>query len=148
MIDDYHKIVRGELCPYCNCETKLVLGESVFSNKINEKPRPIYLDKKFYQCINDANHYVGTKSNNLTSLGSLADTELRKLRKEGHKIFDSLWKEKKLFKSQKKAYAWLSEKMSLPFDFTHFGMFTNDQCQRAISLCNEILNIAHHETKA
>lgn len=140
MTEEFHKIIKGELCPYCYCETKLVPGESVFPNKMNTSPRPKYLDKMFYQCINDSNHYVGTYSNNIKSLGRLADSELRILRNKGHKIFDPLWKEKKVFKSQKEAYKWLSVKMDIPLEFTHFGMFTNDQCHKAISFCNEVLS--------
>ena len=146
MTEEFYKIIKGEICPYCNCETKLVSGASVYPNKINETPRPKYLDKMFYQCVNDSNHYVGTYSNNLTSLGRLADSELRKLKKKGHNTFDPLWKEKKVFKSQKEAYLWLSEKMNLPLGFTHYGMFTNDHCNKAISLCNEILNLEDNET--
>ena len=46
--------------------------------------------------------------------------------------------EKKHFKSQKQAYSWLSGKMNLPQDLTHFGMFTIEQCQEAIRHCREL----------
>ena len=48
------------------------------------------------------------------ALGRLADAELRTLKSEGHAVFDPLWKERKIFKSRKKAYEWLSEDMDLP----------------------------------
>lgn len=99
MTEEFKRIIKGEVCPYCNCETNLASGEIIFPEKLNEIPRPKYLDKMFYQCINDFNHYVGTYKDNLTSLGRLADTELRRLRNKGHNIFDPLWNEHKLFNS-------------------------------------------------
>ena len=138
MNEEFEKIIKGKICPYCNCKTKLVSGEIIYPEKINEVPRPKYLDKIFYQCINDANHYVGTYGDNLTSLGRLADTELRRWKNKGHNTFDPLWKEHKIFKSQKEAYIWLSEKMKLPLGFTHFGMFTIEQCKEAIEFCEEL----------
>lgn len=138
MMEELKKIIKGKVCPYCNCDTKLVTGEIIYPEKLTEDIRPKYLDKLFYQCTNDPNHYVGTYNDNLTSLGRLADTELRKLKNRGHKTFDPLWRENKLFKSQKEAYQWLSKKMELPIEVTHFGMFTNEQCMQAIHFCDEI----------
>ena len=82
-------------------------------------------------------HYVGTYSDNITSLGRIANSELRKLKSKGHQVFDPLWKQKIKFNSQKQAYEWLSEKMNLPQEFTHFGMFTNDECIKAINICEK-----------
>ena len=72
------------------------------------------------------NHYVGTYGDNVTALGRLADAELRVLKSEGHAVFDPLWKERKIFKSRKRPYEWLSKEMNLPIELTHFGMF--DPC--------------------
>ncbi|MBS1745277.1 MAG: hypothetical protein JST21_03795 [Bacteroidetes bacterium] len=140
MTEEFNKIIKGEICPYCNCETELVSGEFIYPYIINEQPRPKYLDKKYYVCKLNRNHYVGTYSDNKKSLGRLADTELRKLKHEGHNIFDPLWKNKTHFKSQKEAYNWLSEVMNLPLEFTHFGMFTNEQCINAIKYCNNLIS--------
>jgi hypothetical protein len=54
---------------------------------------------------------------------------------EAHAIFDPLWNNK-IFKSRDAAYTWLSSKMSLPKDETHFGMFDETQCDKAIRLMN------------
>lgn len=58
-----------------------------------------YLDKQFYLCNNDKDHYVGTYDNSTRSLGRLANADLRKLKHLGHSIFDRLWKIKSHFKS-------------------------------------------------
>lgn len=88
--------------------------------------------------MQNPDHYVGTYADNVTSLGRLADRELRALKHQGHNVFDPLWKSKTHFKTQKKAYRWLSEKMNLPQDYTYFGMFTPEQCKQAIKFCNEL----------
>jgi hypothetical protein len=139
MAEDFLRIIKGEICPYCDCETKLVKGEIIYPKKLTFVPRPLYLDRMFYQCINDFSHYVGTYSkDNVTSLGRLADAELRSWKSKGHRSFDPTWKELKIFKSQKEAYQWLSEKMEIPLEYTHFGMFTMEQCKQAIDLCEEL----------
>lgn len=139
------KIIKGQLCPYCNCETKLVTGELVYPNWSKENPRPNFLDKKYYMCILNSDHYVGTYSDNITSLGRVADKELRKLKNQGHRIFDPLWKNKTHFKNQRDAYLWLSKMMNLPLKLTHFGMFSIEQCNQAIDFCNNILKTRDNE---
>jgi hypothetical protein len=138
MMEEEEKIIKGEICPYCNCETELVSGDLIYPTRVKEQPRPKFLDKKFFVCKLNINHYVGTYADNITSYGRIADTELRKLKRQGHNTFDPLWKNKIHFKNQKDAYHWLSEKMNLPKDLTHFGMFTNEQCLNAIKYCNEL----------
>ncbi|NGX85055.1 zinc-finger-containing protein [Aequorivita sp. KMM 9714] len=140
MKEEAEKIIKGQFCPYCKCETKLVSGDEVYPHRTNDDPRPKFLDKKYYMCLLNSNHYVGTYSDNITSLGRLADTELRKLKNQGHNTFDPLWKTKNIFQSQKLAYDWLSEKMELPLELTHFGMFTVEQCKRAIEFCKNLDN--------
>ncbi len=138
MNEETEKIIKGQFCPYCKCGTKLVSGDEVYPHIANDQPRPKFLDKKYYMCLLNSNHYVGTYKDNITSLGRLADTELRKLKNQGHNTFDPLWKTKNYFESQKLAYNWLSKKMELPIEFTHFGMFTIEQCKRAIEYCKKI----------
>lgn len=82
----------------------MVNGDEIYKQWINETPRPKFLDKKYYVCIKNNDHYVGTYSDNTTSLGRLADKELRNFKNQGHNIFDPLWKNKSHFKNQKEAY--------------------------------------------
>ncbi|HRK26075.1 MAG TPA: zinc-finger-containing protein [Chitinophagales bacterium] len=138
MNEELMQIINGTLCPYCQCATKLVNGEVIYPHKVQDIPRPKYLDKMYYVCILNKDHYVGTYHDNKTSLGRLADTELRRWKNLGHRTFDVLWKEKKVFHSSENAYKWLSDKMGLPGELTHFGMFTVEQCKQAIEFCNEL----------
>lgn len=135
---EFEQIIKGKVCPYCECSTQLVIGDIVYPHKLSEIPRPKYLDKKYYLCIKNKDHYVGTYADNITSLGRLANSSLRTLKSKGHSVFDPLWKEKIAFNSQADAYDWLSEKMKLPLQYTHFGMFTEEQCEKAIAFCKEL----------
>jgi hypothetical protein len=137
-MEEFMQIIKGQLCPYCNCNTQLVKGHDVYPDWKDKLPRPKFLDKFYYVCSQNHDHYVGTYSDNVTALGRLANPELRKLKNEGHNSFDPLWKEGKFFNSQKEAYKWLSEKMNIAPEFTHFGMFTIEQCQEAIEHCKKL----------
>jgi hypothetical protein len=132
------KVLQGEWCTYCNCETQLVSGETVYPHLAHANPRPKFISKSYFMCIRNLDHYVGTYKDDKTSLGRVADKNLRILKKQGHDLFDPLWRSEKYFKNQNEAYLWLSEKMKLPMKFTHFGMFTNDQCNLAIQFCKDL----------
>lgn len=128
--NNFDDIIKGRICPYCNCETILVSDKEIYGPNSN-------FGGMYYKCILNNDHYVGTYGDKKTSLGRLADKELRQWKMKGHNTFDPLWKTKKYFKNQRVAYYWLSRKMELPIEYTHFGMFTIDQCKQAIDLLNE-----------
>jgi len=134
------EILKGKRCPYCHCGTELVTGDVIYPARVDDDPRPYYLYKKYYRCTIDKSHYVGTYDDNVTSLGRLADPELRELKRQGHGIFDPLWKNKSHFKNSREAYKWLSKMMKMPKKRTHFGMFTIEECKRAIGFCQELVN--------
>jgi len=137
-MDALHQlIITGRWCPYCNCETMLVAGHVIYAHWAQQPERPKFLNKQYHRCTTNPNHYVGTYGDNITSLGRVADEELRRLKQEGHAAFDPMWKEKTHFKRQKDAYRWLSGKMNLPFSLTHFGMFDAVQCREAIQFSLE-----------
>ena len=134
MKSNIDKINRGKHCHYCNCDTKLVDDKAIYG--MNSTYGGMY-----YRCINNNDHYVGTYSDNITSLGRVADKELRLLKMQGHKNFDPLWKAKfKYFSSRPEAYQWLANKMGIDISVTHFGMFTNEQCKQAVLYCQQLRN--------
>lgn len=120
--------LRGEICPYCKCGTELVSDKEIYG------PNSMY-GGMYYRCLNNHDHYVGTYDDNITSLGRLADKELRKWKSLGHYTFDPMWKDRpRFFSSQHAAYMWLSKKLCIPLKQTHFGMFDIEQCKDAIAL--------------
>lgn len=75
---------------------------------------------------------VGTHGKGKTPLGTMANTELRELRKLCHERFDVRWKTKKI--SRSKSYQQLAEMMNLPSKEAHIGMFNKEQCIKLLSL--------------
>ena len=124
-----NKILTGQICPYCECKTQMVTDKEIFG-------RFSSYNKNFIQCVNNPDHYVGTFANR-KSLGRLANKSLRQKKMEAHALFDPLWQgQNHYFKSRDAAYKWLSVKMNLPKEETHFGMFDELQCNIAIRVIN------------
>ncbi len=134
-MNHFQDIISGKICPYCNCETELVPSKEIYG------PDSTY-DSYHYRCKKNPDHYVGTYQNRYPknqSLGRLADKELRAWKMKGHEAFDPLHKgPNPHFKDSKSAYKWLSKEMKIDTRYTHFGMFTIEQCQQAIALCQQL----------
>lgn len=111
-------------CPYCNRGVSPSL--SVYG--------------WWYNC-RDCNASVGCHPGAQTPLGTMAKPELRQLRREAHRYFDALWRGKmrrdNCSKSQarKAAYRWLAQEMNISKDECHIGMFDEEKCQKAITIC-------------
>ena len=133
MLNDYTmEMTEGKVCPYCRCETKKVSSDRIYG-------KDYFPGKFFLQCPEIKEHYVGIRFDG-KSLGSLANKELRELRKKGHSLFDPLWRGTEIkFQSRELAYRWLSNQMEIPKRKTHFGMFNDDQCMKAIKIIEEYL---------
>lgn len=117
---------RGELCPYCNSPTIEVTGDEIYG-----KGRG-YGHVKMFKCSGTCDAYVGTKFENgvRVSNGSLANKELRELRKECHNIFDTKWKGRANETiARRKCYSWLRNFTKLPEELAHIGMFNIEQCK-------------------
>ena len=131
------KIVRGLICPYCNCPTKMVTDREIHGPRSN-------FNRTFIQCIENNDHYVGTFANG-RALGRLANADLRKLKMKAHSLFDPLWKEPiKIFRTRDRAYRWLANEMNLTNYEMHFGMFDDHQCNQAIGILTAFIK-AHNK---
>lgn len=116
--------VMAPRCNYCDRPSRLVSGAAIYPH------RPDLFGKWFYQC-SPCDAYVGTHRDG-KPLGDLANRELRKTRRVAHAVFDRLWKEGDMNRSE--AYAWMAAHMRLPPEKAHIGMFTVDQCRRLVNL--------------
>ena len=121
---------RGELCPYCDKPTLEVTGDEIYG------PGRGYGHLKMYKCSGNCDAYSGSKLENgiRVSMGSIANKELRELRKTCHKLFDAKWKgnpNERL--ARRKCYIWLQNFTSLPEELAHIGMFNVEQCNSLIS---------------
>ncbi len=127
-------ILTGKICPYCKCGTIRVTDREIYGPHSN-------FNKSFIQCIENKDHYVGTFRNG-QSLGRLANADLRKLKRQGHEVFDKLWQgNNATFKTRDKAYIWLSKKMKLSKELTHFAMFNEEQCLQSFMIVNRFMKI-------
>jgi hypothetical protein len=120
---------RGELCPYCNSPTLEVTGDEIYG------PGRGYGHIKMFKCSGSCDAYSTSKWEHglRVSTGSLANKELRELRKKCHQLFDVQWKGKTNEKlARRKCYAWLQEFTKLPEELAHFGMFNVEQCRQII----------------
>ncbi|MNW28155.1 hypothetical protein D3C74_49700 [compost metagenome] len=113
-------------CDNCGSEVEMVSSREFYG---------VDYGNNVYRCTS-CDSYVGTHRNSSIPLGTLADAELRSLRRECHQLFDPVWKIGNVKRSR--AYKWLALKMKLPKEKAHIGMFNKDQCRRLIDILDEI----------
>jgi hypothetical protein len=106
------------ICPYCGNNAVLVGGKSIYPHRSD-------LYRKWFYLCQPCDAYVGCHPNK-APLGRLANRQLRIAKMQAHSVFDPLWKEGQMTRTQ--AYKWLSEKMKIPVNETHIGLFDIGQC--------------------
>lgn len=130
------RVVR---CPYCGNKAEYVQGRRIYSG------RGDWDSKWFFACF-PCGAWVGCHARNKKHnhngdepLGRLANAELRHMKKAAHSAFDKVWKAKRKGHMIKRndAYAWLAEKLEIPVDECHIGMFDVEMCDRVIRVVNE-----------
>lgn len=120
-------ILQGKLCPYCGNKTVYVDSSEIYGKSYGM----IYLCR-------ECDAYCGVHKNTDKALGRIANKELREAKKEAHEYFDKIWKLNLLTRSG--AYSWLSEKLSLPAEYTHIGMFSVKTCKDVVYYSKQLLN--------
>jgi len=131
-------------CPYCNGNAELHLSSAFIYN--GRDFGPVHACENFPLC----DSFVGCHPGQTTPLGRLANSELRFWKKQAHKYFDVLWKEKKIktvfdkfipdTTYRKKSYIWLSIQLGLKIDDTHIGMFDVPTCKKVVEICKPYSN--------
>lgn len=118
--------MRNVHCDYCGRKAEFVDSKIVYGRSYG----------KIYLCKN-CMAYVGVHKGTDKPLGRLANAELRYWKKAAHAVFDPLWKYGRFRGHRDVAYAWLAQKMHLPPEETHIGMFDVNQCRYAIKIIKE-----------
>lgn len=118
------------ICPYCNRPAELVKGKKIYPH------RPDLFELNFWRCEPCSAH-VGCHRNGdgKQPLGRLANAELRMWKSNAHAVFDVLWKEGGMSRSQ--AYAKLAGALGIDKSQCHIGMFHVEQCKRVVRICAE-----------
>lgn len=112
-------------CRYCGHDVIFTSNAEIYGKE--------YGNGKCYLCKN-CFAYVGVHTGTIIPLGTLANDNLRKLRKKAHILFDTLWKGKTRKMTRYEAYKWLANKMNLKVVQTHIGWFDEQQCKKIINL--------------
>lgn len=121
---DFLKVLSGKLCPYC-------LRKTVFTNSSVIYGRSYGM---VYFC-SPCNAYVGVHKGTKTALGRVATSELREKKKSAHKVFDKLWREGEMSRSE--AYLWLADRMNIQPKYCHIGMMNIEECEQVIGYCEK-----------
>lgn len=115
------------ICPYCGSTANVTSDSSVYGRHYGY----IYLCSNYPRC--DA--YVGIHKGTWEPKGTMANAELRKWRLKAHTAFDPLWTSGCV--KRKKAYKWLADRLKIPVDECHIGMFDIEMCKKVVQIMEE-----------
>ena len=111
-------------CPYCNSKADLVSSVIIYKRNYGF----VYICPKYPEC----DSYVGTHKGSKKPLGTMANKTLRDLRIKTHNSFDPMWRKGRLTRNQ--AYSRLANLMNIEKYKCHISMFSEEECEKAISL--------------
>ena len=114
--------MKNVICPYCGLRAQYIDSAVIYNGQSYGM---------IYNCF-PCDAYVGVHKGTDIPLGRLANKELRQWKNTAHAYFDPLWKSGDM--TRREAYYWLSEKMNLPKNETHIGMFDVEQCKQVASI--------------
>lgn len=114
-------------CHHCSDRVRIGTHEEVYGRDYSDWPY-VYL-------CEGCGAYVGLHPFTAIPLGTLADKRTRDARKSCKLPFERIWRSGEM--SRTEAYKWLADKMGIPAEECHFGWFSVEQCQAAMTHCNE-----------
>lgn len=124
ILTPYHKdVLSAKICPYCKSETRITTETEIYGKVY--KGRAMICCKNFPKC----DSYVGTHDDG-TTLGRLANKELRMWRKRAHDQFDKLWQNRDYNRDE--VYENLSDELGIDLEYTHIGFFNIETCKKVI----------------
>jgi hypothetical protein len=109
-----------KICPYCGGNVSLKDSSIIYHGVSYGN---VYICENYGQTCSA---FVGVHKGTIIPLGTIADYDLRQLRKECHSHFDKLWKEGKM--TRKEAYHWLHQSMNLSKRQAHIAKFDTKLC--------------------
>jgi ribosomal protein L37E len=94
------------------------------------------VNKNIYLCPN-CGASVSAHNADCSPMGIPANKELRKLRFDAHELLEKYANKKHLSRTQ--SYLWLAKKINKPYEKTHIGGFTYDECQKANKILRRVV---------
>lgn len=118
-------------CPYCGHKLVFRTAEQM---GVDEEE-----GVNFWACSNypECDAYVRTNRYSQKPRGTVANGELRQLRRETHKVFNRLYESGYMKKDE--AYLWLSKVMGCTRQQTHIGQFSEYTCKIVIEEVNKFI---------
>lgn len=113
------------ICPYCSRRAKFIHSARYYKSRINYG--------MMYLC-EPCDATVGCHKDSNKPKGSLANVELRELRKRCHSLFDQLWQGNRKNMHRERAYKRLARLMNMKKKDAHIGKFREEDCRRMIRI--------------
>lgn len=120
-------------CPYCGSPAHCRPASMVHGTSTLEKGRYLYVCSRWPEC--DA--YVAAHKNDKSPMGTLANGNLRHKRILAHHALQELQRSRHMEKWA--AYLWMQGKLGLSEEQAHIGLFSEQMCDRVVSLCHQTL---------
>lgn len=127
-------------CPYCGSSTILRSADGIYKN--NSRSTMLYVCKNYPKC----DSYVRVHDGTTIPMGTVANRELRALRREAHKHFDKLYEEGYMTKDD--AYQWLASLIGIPLSEAHIGYFGDYYCKKVIEASKKELALCRRRAAA
>lgn len=112
-------------CPYCGSPVVLRSADGIYRE--NHDSTMLYVCTKYPACDAYVRVQPGIKN---TPIGSMANGDLRALRREAHRSFDRIYETGLM--SKQEAYAWLSGVLAAPMSHAHIGYLGEHYCRVVI----------------
>lgn len=115
-------------CPYCGSQAFLRPAS------VLNKHGPVYDGEKYYVCARYpfCDSYVKAHAFNEMPMGTLANSSLRRKRRDAHIEMQKLWEHGLM--TRKEAYRWLQTQMGLTANDAHIAKFSEQRCEQVILL--------------
>ncbi len=130
---------RPMRCPYCGSPVLLRSADGIYQD--NSRNTKLYVCSKYPQC--DA--YVRVHPGTNIPVGSLANSNLRSLRRKAHQYFDRLYMSGLM--SKQDAYTWLAGILQAPLSQAHIGYLGEYYCQQVIDDSKKLLENRQRSTQ-
>ena len=111
-------------CPYCGSPVVFRSADGIYRD--NSRGMMLYVCSHYPQCDAYVRVHAGTK----IPVGSLANHELRTLRRTAHRYFDQLHQSG--YMSKQDAYQWLADLICAPLSEAHIGYLGEYYCRQVI----------------
>jgi len=119
-------------CPYCGRPVTYRSADGIYRD--NSRNAMLYVCSNYPECDSYVRVHEGTK----IPVGTLANKNLRTLRKQAHDRFNRLYLSGRM--SRDDAYAWLASILQAPPSQAHIGHLSEYYCQQVIQESDKLFS--------